>query len=422
MVLVSSSSMEETSQVIRKLSHYGKYSYLHFKSGTIRDKRITPSTNGKTYPLISLPAGIPVQQVKGFTAIVDDIQRSRVVYVGEMHTEYGSHLLQLQVIQALYDKNPNLIIGMEMFPRSSQQALDDYINGTITDEKEFLKQSNYFKVWVYDYRMYRDIIGFARKHRIPLIGLNLEKEIVSTVFQQGSTDELTEEQIAQVAAERDLELPGYKKRLTTVHAMHKNSPHGSNFNGFLQAQSMWDETMAESIVNSLQADPKARMVVIAGTGHVYRDSGIPPRVARRMRVRQSVLISDNGVDRGREEGKKLDYLMFTKSIDLPPTGKIGVVLEEIKAGDKSPGHIKIIRISPHGKAGQAGLKENDSILKVDGYSITTIGDLKAGLMDKKPGDTVTLEIQRDNKTMEAAVELSNMDMSTMMIPPGHPKK
>ncbi len=422
MVLVSSSSTEETARVVRKLSHYGKYSYLHFAGGRIQEKRIAPSASGIKLPLLSPPAGIPVRQVKGFSAIVDDLLDSRVVYVGETHTDYSSHILQLQVIQALYKKNPDLVIGMEMFPRSSQQALDDYIGGKITDEREFLKRSNYFGVWGYDYRMYRDIIGYAKKHRIPLVGLNLEKEIVSTVFKKGATDELTEEQLTQVAAERDLELPGYRKRLTTIHAMHNNSPDGSNFGGFLQAQSMWDETMAESIVNYLRTHPEKRMIVIAGTGHVYKDSAIPPRVNRRLNVRQSVLVADNGINNGLEEGKQIDYLMFTESIDIPPTGKIGVVLEEIKETEDTPGRIQIVRISPHGKAGQAGLMENDIILAVDDFPVTTVGDLKAGLMDKDPGDTVILNIRRQDETLDIEVELFNMDKSAMMMPPGHPKK
>ena len=422
MVLVSASSTEETNRAVRKLSHYGKYSYLHFTAGRIQEKRITPSADGIKVPLLSPPAGIPVQQVRDFNAIVDDLLRSSVVYIGETHTDYGAHLLQLQVIQALYDRNPNLVIGMEMFPRSSQQALDNYIAGKITDEREFLKQSSYFKVWGYDYRLYRDIIGYARRHHIPLVGLNLEKDIVSTVFRKGATDDLTAEQLAQVAAERDLELPGYRKRLSVIHTRHSNSPHGSSFNGFLQAQSMWDETMAESIVNYLQAHPEKQMVVIAGTGHVYKDSAIPPRVARRMMVRQSVLSADNGMDRGLEEGKKIDYLMFTEAVELPAAGKIGVVLEEIQKSEEAPAHIKIIRISPHGKAGRAGLRENDIILTVDDFPVTTVGDLKAGLMDKDPGESVTLRIQRKDTTLAIKVELSNMDKSAMMMPPGHPKK
>ena len=435
MVLVSSSSTEETMRVIRKLSHYGKYSYLHFKGGTIQEKQIAPSTNGISVPLLTPPSGMPVQQIRGFDAIIDDLLQSRVIYVGETHTDYGVHLLQLQVIQALYqkyeqyktfDKNmrnskaTNLAIGMEMFPRSSQQALDDYIDRSI-NEAEFLKQSNYFKVWGFDYRLYRPIINYARKNGIQLVGLNLEKKIVSSVFKKGGTDELTAEQWDTVAAERDLELPGYSRRLKEVHAMHGSSPHGSGFAGFIQAQSIWDETIAESIVNYMQAHPEKRMVVIAGTGHVYKDSAIPPRVARRMDIRQSVLIADNGMGKGLETGRKADYLMFTESIELEPAGKIGVILEEITGEKGKPDQVRIIGISPHGKAGQAGIMENDIVLTIDGLPVTSVGDLKAALMDTNPGDTALLTIRRQEKTLEIRVELSGIKKTGMMMPPGHPK-
>ncbi len=424
MVLVSSSSTRETTKVVRKLSHYGKYSYLHFAGGKIRQKRITPSADGIVLPLLTPPSGIPVKRVEKFSTIMDDLRKSRIIYVGEMHTAYSSHVLQLQIIQALYADNPNLMIGMEMFPRTSQAALDDYINGTVTDEREFLKYSHYFKVWGYDYRMYRDIIGYAKAHSIPIIGLNLDKQIVSTVFKTGATDTLTAEQLEDMAAERDLELPGYRQRLRDVHNLHDRQPESSKagFSGFLQAQSMWDETMAESIVMALHNNPDKKMVVIAGTGHVYKDSAIPPRVTRRMTVRQSVIAADNGVDRGLEEGKRLDYLMFMPPMQLPPAGKIGVMLNEIKATDDAPARVEIIQVSPHGKAGKAGIKAKDIIVAIDDFPVTTVGELKAGLLDKDPGDTVTITIKRGDTTQNIAVELSNMKKSAMMMPPGHPKK
>jgi uncharacterized iron-regulated protein len=425
MVLVASASTRETTKIVRKLNHYGKYTYLHFENGRIVDKRTAPSVNGIIEPLLSPPSGMPVQNIRDFSAIVDDLAKSRVIYVGEMHTDYSSHILQLQIIQALHARSPDLMIGMEMFPRSSQAALDNFINGTVNDEREFIRNSRYFKVWGYDYRMYRDIIGYARAQKIPLIGLNLDKEIVSEVFKSGHTDTLSPEQLEEVAAERDLELPGYRKRLQAVHNMHgRRTDAGTGFSGFLQAQSMWDETMAESIVMALRDNPEKKMVVIAGTGHVYKDSAIPPRVARRMDVRQSVVAADNGVDRGLTRGKLLDYLMFTAPVELTPAGKIGIVLNEIKADAEKeiPAQVEIIQVSPHGKAGTAGIRPGDIILAIDGFPVTTVGDLKAGLMDKEPGDQVTLKLKRDDQVLEIKVELSNMDRAAMRMPPGHPKK
>ncbi len=89
-------------------------------------------------------------------------------------------------------KIQKLAIGMEMFPSSSQPALDRYtLSGEEVDERTFLKESDYYNVWRFDYRFFQDILHFARKNHIPVIGLNLDRQIVSEVFRSGGTDSLT---------------------------------------------------------------------------------------------------------------------------------------------------------------------------------------------------------------------------------------
>ncbi len=434
MVLVDSSSVSETSAIVRKLSHYGKYSSLYFRQGQIKSKHIAPSENGLRLSLLPAPTGIPTRAALDFSGIIKDLNKSRVIYAGETHTDYSDHLLQLQIIQALHAKNKkNLAIGMEMFPRSSQPALDAYISGKIATEKEFIKASRYFSVWGYDYRLYRDIIGFAAKNNLPIIGLNLDKKIVSQVFKKGNTDTIEKEDLATIADERDLDVPGYRERLIGIHSQHKSSPHGdantNSFKGFLQAQALWDETMAESITNYLQKNPDTKMIVIAGAGHVYKDSAIPLRVRRRMpEIRQSVLISDNGMDTGRVLGKQVDYLMFPRPVGLSPAPKVGVVLKEEKEQETgNADRIRIVGISPHGDGTRAGLKEQDIIVSVDGTPVHDVADLKIALLDKEVGETVTLQILRErallpDENLEISLKLSSMPSAGMMMPPGHPKK
>ncbi len=436
MALVDSTSADETGAAARKLSHYGKYGFLYFRQGIIREKNVDQTQNGFHRQLISPPAGIPTRAEQNFSEIINTIGKNRVIYVGETHTAYGDHILQLQVLQGLWkqlktgSRSPvkKIAIGMEMFPRSSQQALDDYISGKIKTEAEFIKKSRYFEVWGFDYRLYRDIIAFCKIHKIPIIGLNLDKKIVSKVFAGGSTDAITEDEKKQVPAARDLDVPGYRERLVDIYSQHAASPHGERkkFSGFLQAQAIWDETMAQSIVDYLKANPKSQMVIIAGGGHVYKDSAIPLRVKRRIpQISQSVLVTDNGRDIGTRTGRKIDYLIFTKPIELTPAPKIGVMLEEKEIAGKK-GQVMIIGISPHGKGKKAGLKEGDIILRLDDTPVHDIGDLKIGLLDKKVGDTVTLKIFRKrnllpDETLVIPVELTGMRMD-MMMPPGHPQK
>lgn len=423
MVLVSSGSAAETGKIIRKLNHYGSASYLHFQSGILKKQFTTPAENGIRQQILTPASGIPVAKTLPLPQIVDRLSHSRVVYIGETHTDYGAHLLQLQIIQALHARNRELMIGMEMFPRSAQSALDAYIAGEIATEQEFLQRSQYFSAWGYDYRLYRDIIGFARAHHIPVKGLNLEKKIVSTVFKDGTTDTIPQAQLQQVAAERDLTLPGYQQRLRTIHAAHAASPHGGTFAGFLQAQAIWDETMAESIVDALEKNPDTTMIVLAGTGHVYKDSSIPPRVARRMQLTQAVLIANTGLDTGTTLGQHADYLMFTPQVELPPAGKIGVMLSETSPEDDTPKRVTITSVNAQGKGRAAGLKPGDIILELDDIPVTAIGTIKALLMGRQPGEMIKLTIQRGKtKTSRVfPVELSNMEQ-TMLMPPGHPQK
>lgn len=428
MVLVTSASRQETAKAVYKLRHYGKYSYLHFENGRLAQKRVAKSTKGIHYTLMPEPDGVYVPDIQSFDRIMDQLEKSRVVYVGEEHTDYGCHLLQLRIIQALFQADPNLSIGMEMFPRSSQKALDGYINGTIKSERKFLRKSHYFSVWGYDYRLYRGIIGYARLHKIPIIGLNLDKKIVSQVFRKGNMDGLSEKQIKAIAPERNLDVPGYRQRLSRAFSAHDLTGFArKQFAGFLQAQSIWDETMAQTIADYLTAHPGRKMVVIAGTGHVYKDSAIPPRVARRLPLRQSVVAGIGFGDTGLVKGRQLDYLLQTQNISLKPAAKIGVFLKVEKNKKKAGATlVRVVNISPQGKAGQAGLKENDIIQSIDGQEIQTVADLKIELLDKAPGDVVTLKVLRKNmllpdEELKLRVELSSMSRTLMMMPPNHPK-
>jgi uncharacterized iron-regulated protein len=427
MILISSSSAAQSEKTIAKIPHYGKYSYLHFTDGHLSEKRISASVNGIQKTVLRTPNGSPVAKNLSFDAIVNDLEHSKVVYVGENHTDYGSHLLQLQIIQAMYQRHPDMAIGMEMFPRSSQNALDEYLNGTLETEQDFLKKSKYFSVWGFDYSLYRPIIAFAYKNKIPLVGLNLNKEIVSQVFREGNTDTLSPEQTLETAGERDLDLPGYRERLEKIHLLHDN-PHNNeeSFNGFLQSQALWDETMAESITDYLRKNPTKKMIVLAGTGHVYKDNGIPPRVKRRMDVQQSVVLSINAYDNTSDNSSQFDYLMDMPYLEVKAAGKIGVALKtETNKAEPPTTQVRIVQVSHLGKAGQAGVRDNDIIVSVDGTPTLTVDDLKISLMEKNPGDTVKLKLLRENQLLpdefkEVTVTLSSLENNTI-LPPSHPK-
>jgi uncharacterized iron-regulated protein len=383
-VLIASSNAAETAAAAPKLAHYGKYSVLHFTHGRIEQKTIAETEQGIRLAIDTPPMGIAMPQALSFAAIMEKIADKRVVYVGESHTRNEDHLLQLRVIRALFAQNPKLAVGMEMFSREAQPVLDRYVAGELS-EREFLKQSGYFSKWSFDYRLYRGIINFARRHHLPIVALNQEKEIVSKVFKEGASA-LTAEEVAKIPSDRDLAIPGYRERITEVFAMHGEHSTPEQVNGFFQAQAIWDETMAESVAAFLNTHPESRMVVLAGQGHTDKATAIPPRVARRLpTIRQAVILNSENEALDQTEA---DYLIFSKPVELPPAAVLGVMLTETPDGPLVQG------LSEKSKAGAAGIKEKDVILALDDEPVATIDDLKIILLDKEIGKQVTVRIKR----------------------------
>jgi uncharacterized iron-regulated protein len=388
--------------VAAKLKHYGKYSYLHFIDGRKQIKRITASDNGQSYDLVSLPQGIDTSKSQSFQHIMSKLANYQLIYVGESHTNYEDHKLQLEIIRDLYKRDPNLAIGMEMFTRPIQPVIDRYLNNEI-DEKTFLKESHYFEMWRFDYRLYRDIINFAKYNKLPVVALNLEKDIVSQVFRNGGTASLSEEDRELLPLARDLDVEGYRERVKTAYLMHGSQSQTGDFSGFFQAQALWDETMAETIVDYLTEHPEMHMVVIVGRGHVNKDTAIPPRVARRLPISQAVVVNSIGSQTERQEA---DFIFYSPHASLPPFPLLGVMLKDLQ---DEPGTM-VIAVRPKGGADQAGIREKDVILAIDGEPVDAMEDIKINMLYKEKSESVVVKIRRKqfllgNKTMELEVPI-----------------
>jgi len=316
--------------------------------------------------------------------IIPELVHNRVIYVGESHTRYDHHLLQLEIIRQLHSLNPELAIGMEFFQQPFQQYLDAYIRGEL-DEKEMLRRTEYYDRWRYDYRLYAPILRYARKHGIPLVALNVPVEITKKVGRSG-LDSLSEDERAQIPADIDRSDEAYAQRLKKIFDQH---PEGQapDFEHFLTSQLLWDEGMAQRIVDYLNANPHRRMVVLAGSGHLAYGSGIPNRVARRLPVDSSLIINNW---EGPLDPTVADILLLPEERVLPKAGKLGASLDE----DKEKGIVKLEACLTDSPCANTGLKKGDQILSIDGAVITSMADLRVMMWDKQPGDEISLTIRR----------------------------
>ncbi len=354
--------------------------------------------------VLHLPFGQYVSE-ETMLAVVSD---ARIVYVGETHDNPASHRLELAVLKTMAERYPGRVaVGLEMFTPDQQSALDRWVAGE-SSEKEFLKESNWYGTWRMDFAYYRDILLFAREHRIPVIGLNAPKDLVRQVG-RGSAEELDPKLRAQLPA-MDMDDP-YQKALTeAIYGGHEMGQAG--LDGFLRVQTLWDETMAQNIAEYLAgpAGKDRRMVVMAGGNHVRYGFGIPRRVFRRLPTSYALVGSKEVVI----PEDKQDRLMDVEIPDFPLlpydfmafTAYESLAGEEVKLGvmlDDEGGRVRIAGVLPGSNAETADLRKEDILLTMDGEELAESFDVIYLVKQKKPGDVSRLQIERGGDTLAIEV-------------------
>ena len=222
------------------------------------------------------------QTISGADAMAA-IRGARLVLVGEHHTDPSHHRAQLGIIRAFHEKGRAVSIGMEMFRKDQQEALDRWVAGNI-DEADF--KEIYLDNWNFAWPLYRDLFIYARDQKIPMIGLNVPKGITRQVARQG---------FASLSNAQRGELEGVTCNVTREYRDFIRSAFGAHGHGnmdftrFCEAQLVWDTAMAINAVKHLEAHPDRVMVLLAGSGHA-RKMGIPNQVKTRSLMRSITLL------------------------------------------------------------------------------------------------------------------------------------
>ena len=376
-------SKEEVGAAFQKIFHYGKYSAVSFDHGINVYKEIDQSACGITEELLKKAVAVEISTLKTLPDVLAHGAGKKIIYVGETHNLFPDHVMELEIIKDLHKKGRSIAIGMEMFQRPFQKVLDDYIGGKI-DEAEFLKGTEYFKRWGFDYHLYRPILLYARSENIPVIALNIPQEIVDKVFRSG-LDSLSEEERKSVPAQMDFSDEAYEERLKKVFLEHRDVENfkTSNFDFFYQAQILWDEAMAESVDQFLRTHPHNQMVVLAGSGHLAYGSGIPKRTARRNGYDYAIILNNANLEKG-----IADFVLFPGAIPGVTSPMLMVFLRE------EAGKVVVASFPQESASEKAGMKIGDTLLAIDHTPIRTIDDVKIDLLARKKGEKVRVRVLR----------------------------
>ena len=172
------------------------------------------------------------------------IKKNDLVLFGELHNNPISHWLQLELVQDIYQQK-KLILGFEMIERDNQYALNQYINGEITQ----VGLDTLARLWKNYKTDYKPLVDFAKEKKVNSIATNIPRKYANMVYKSGfeALDTLSINEKKWIAPLPIL----YDEGLSQYQKMIKMMPNHTNKSNFPKAQAIKDATMAYSITENI---------------------------------------------------------------------------------------------------------------------------------------------------------------------------
>ena len=341
-----------------------------------------------------------------FQEMVHELAKVRLVYVGESHNSLPMHQIQAKIIRALYQQEPELAIGMEMFTPQRQEPLNKLSLGLLTLE-EFVQEATWYEAWNFNFKFYADIFENAKSLRIPIFGLNAPREIITKLRMRG-WKALSDEEKALVP-EPDVNHEEHRAYIRAVFE-GMDMPHAMQgpgldqvFEGLYRAQSAWDEVMSDNILNALEYSSR-KMVVLAGSGHLYYNLGINRRAFKKSAWPFKTVICvvvPKDMESLTVSRSLSDFVWALPEEMQPAYPSLGLRLKKFEGMD----NLVIERKPISGAAKEAGFEKGDVILSVDGQEYSSVNALRIYFSGFEWGDSVQITVLREAQVKTINVEI-----------------
>ncbi len=360
------------------------------------------------------PEGVAQSSPDGALAAT---RTAKVVLLGEAHDNADHHLWQLQALGMLLGQRGDLVIGMEMFPRRVQPALDRWIAGQLSED-QLLEQTDWNRVWRFDPELYLPILRFARLNRIRLVALNVERSLIAETGKVGWDAVATErrEGITDPAPA----LSDYRDLLRASFHMHGEPANPGTaplqagdtaFEYFVQAQLVWDRAFAQAIADASAAYPQSLIVGIIGSGHLRYGHGVPHQLDA-LGINNTIVWLPAPVAAECAELAGISDAVFAiagSERRAPP--RLGVYLQDTDDG------AEIRDVLPDSVAAAAGLAAGDRIVLAAGVRIRSSNDVITIVRHSFPGTWLPLTVTRDGEAIDIIARFPARDGDA--TPEGH---
>lgn len=334
--------------------------------------------------------------------------RQRAVLLGEHHDNPDHHRWQLQVVAGLYALHPDMVLGFEMFPREVQPVLDRWVAGELSEE-EFLAQSNWRGNWNFDPALYLPVFHFARLNHVPMLALNVSRELFQEVQRkgweaipperrQGITDPATPsrdylEMLAGSFVQHRPAQSGHEQK-----GLDQFSPEEKQaFKRFVEGQQLWDRAMAQAVADVARKAKAPLVVGMMGSGHMMDGFGVPHQLTALGVKEHTVLVPWDEQLSCEDLTPEFAYAVFgLKEVEAKEEDKprLGIYLEPADKG------VKVVKVVDNSVAAASGILVDDRILELAGTPVSNMNDVVGIVQSMVPGTLLPITVLRGDQRVE----------------------
>lgn len=194
---------------------------------------------------------------------------ARYVLVGETHTNADHHQIQAHVITALVSLERRPHIVFEMVPRRLSSKFDTL--GAQSAPKEWDLALQWTSRGWPAIEMYQPIFDVALQNDLPMLAGNIDRALSRDIARQGMSA-LSEDQQRSFLLKRSLSKGSQTELLSDLASSHCGLMPKEALPRMADVQRSRDGSMAAAM---LRVPQEAQTILIAGSGHVRKDRGVP---------------------------------------------------------------------------------------------------------------------------------------------------
>ncbi len=201
---------------------------------------------------------------------------AELVLLGETHDNADHHAVQARLVRAMVAAGRKPAVAFEMLDTDQQSKVDAAIAADPRSPDAVARAIHWSEGGWPDFAIYRPLFSVVAEAGLPIVAANLSRAQARSVVRGGAS---TLAPAVRAVLDRAGALPAdaQKDMREEMKSSHCGELPDSLLDPMVTMQRVRDAQLAERL---LAAPPSAGAVLIAGTGHVRTDRGVPSYLAR----------------------------------------------------------------------------------------------------------------------------------------------